>query len=109
MTKPTAILAEDEAPLRAELRALLGQLWPDLHVVADCVDGAQAIEALRRYRPDVAFLDIRMPIADGLQVARTADSKTHIVFITAYDDFAVRAFEQGAADYLLKPVDRGRL
>lgn len=109
MTKPTAILAEDEAPLRAELRVLLAQLWPDLQIVADCADGEQAIEALRRHQPDVAFLDIRMPIADGLQVARRADSKTHIVFITAYDDFAVGAFEQGALDYLLKPVDRERL
>jgi DNA-binding LytR/AlgR family response regulator len=109
MTKPTAILAEDEAPLRAELRVLLNELWPDLHIVADCVDGGQAMEALRCHQPDVAFLDIRMPIADGLQVARNASSKTHVVFITAYDDFAVRAFEQGAVDYLLKPIDRARL
>lgn len=109
MTKPTAILAEDETPLRAELRLLLNELWPDLHIVADCVDGGQAMEALRRHQPDVAFLDIRMPIADGLQVARNASSKTHVVFITAYDDFAVRAFEQGAVDYLLKPIDRARL
>ena len=107
--KPTAILAEDEAPLLAELRLLLNQLWPDLQIVADCVDGGQAIDALRHHRPDVAFLDMRMPIADGLQVARTADTKTQIVFITAYDDFAVQAFERGAVDYLLKPVDRARL
>jgi DNA-binding LytR/AlgR family response regulator len=109
MTRPTAILAEDEAPLRAELRVLLTQLWPDLNIVADCVDGGQAIEALRLHQPDVAFLDIRMPIADGLQVARSAERKTHIVFITAYDDFAVQAFEQGAVDYLLKPIDHARL
>ncbi len=107
--KPTAILAEDEAPLLAELRLLLNQLWPDLQIVADCVDGGQAIDALRHHRPDVAFLDMRMPIADGLQVARSADTKTQIVFITAYDDFAVQAFERGAVDYLLKPVDRARL
>ena len=109
MSKPTAILAEDEAPLRAELRVLLDQLWPDLHIVAECSDGGQAIESLLHHQPDVAFLDIRMPIADGLQVARSSASKTNIVFITAYDDFAIRAFEQGAVDYLLKPVDRARL
>jgi DNA-binding LytR/AlgR family response regulator len=109
MTKLTAIVAEDEAPLRAEMHALLNELWPELHIVADCVDGGQAIEALQRHRPDIAFLDIRMPIADGLQVARSANSKTHVVFVTAYDDFAVRAFEQGAVDYLLKPIDRARL
>ncbi len=109
MTGPTAILAEDEAPLLAELRGLLLQLWPGLRIVAECVDGGQAMEALRRHQPDVAFLDVRMPIADGLQVARSASGKTHVVFITAYDDFAVRAFEQGAVDYLLKPIDRARL
>ena len=109
MSRPTAIIAEDEAPLRAELRKLLTQLWPDLQIVADCVDGGQAIDALKRHQPDVAFLDIRMPVADGLQVARSADSKTHIVFITAFDHFAVQAFEDGAVDYLLKPVDRERL
>ena len=109
MSRPTAIIAEDEAPLRAELRELLTQLWPDLQIVADCVDGGQAIDALKRHQPDVAFLDIRMPVADGLQVARSADSKTHIVFITAFDHFAVQAFEDGAVDYLLKPVDRERL
>jgi DNA-binding LytR/AlgR family response regulator len=109
MNQPTAIIAEDEAPLRAELEMLLNQLWPDLQIVAMCVDGGEAIDALQRLKPDVAFLDIRMPIADGLQVARRAESKTNIVFITAYDDFAVQAFERGAVDYLLKPVDRGRL
>lgn len=88
---------------------LLTQLWPELDIVAECVDGSQAIEALQRQQPDVAFLDIGMPVADGLQVARSAGSHTHIVFITAYDDFAVQAFEDGAVDYLLKPVDRERL
>jgi DNA-binding LytR/AlgR family response regulator len=91
------------------LRALLTQLWPELQIVADCADGGQALEALERHRPDVAFLDIRMPVADGLQVARSAGSETHIVFITAFDHFAVQAFEDGAVDYLLKPVGRERL
>lgn len=109
MKQPTAIIAEDEPPLRAELRHLLAQLWPDLQILADCGDGGQAIEAVTLHKPNVAFLDIRMPIADGLQVARNADPDTHIVFITAFDHFAVRAFEDGAVDYLLKPVDRDRL
>jgi DNA-binding LytR/AlgR family response regulator len=109
MSRPTAIIAEDEAPLRAELRKLLAQLWPDLQILAECADGAQALDALKRHQPDVAFLDIRMPVADGLQVARNAGDTTHIVFITAFDHFAVQAFEEGAVDYLLKPVDRERL
>jgi DNA-binding LytR/AlgR family response regulator len=109
MRAPTAIIAEDEDPQREELRELLSCLWPELKILAECVNGSQAIEALQLHRPDVAFLDIRMPVANGLQVARSAASNTHIVFITAYDEFAVQAFEEGAVDYLLKPVDRQRL
>lgn len=109
MNGPTAIIAEDEAPLRVELRQMLAQQWPELQIVAECGDGGQAIDALQRHRPNVAFLDIRMPIADGLQVARSADIDTHVVIITAFDHFAVQAFEDGAVDYLLKPVDRDRL
>ena len=109
MTRPTALIAEDEPAQRLELRELLAQLWPELQIVAECADGKQALEALQRQQPDVAFLDIRMPLADGLSVARSAGGKTHVVFITAYDDFAVQAFEDGAVDYLLKPVDGERL
>jgi DNA-binding LytR/AlgR family response regulator len=109
MSGPTAIIAEDEAPQRAELRALLAELWPGLTLAAECADGKEAIAALKKHRPDIAFLDIRMPGADGLEVARSAAPGTHIVFITAYDSFAVQAFEDGAADYLLKPVKRDRL
>lgn len=109
MSAPTAVIAEDEAPVRAELSKMLEQQWPELQVVAACSDGGQAIDALARHRPSVAFLDIRMPVADGLQVARSISGNTHIVFITAFDQFAVQAFEKGAVDYLLKPVDRERL
>ena len=109
MSAPTAIIAEDEAPLRAELGALLAELWPELQVLEACADGRQAIAALKQHRPAFAFLDIRMPGATGMQVAKTADASTHIVFITAYDTFAVQAFEEGAVDYLLKPIDRERL
>jgi DNA-binding LytR/AlgR family response regulator len=109
MTAPTAIIAEDEAPQRASLAAMLAELWPDLRILATCGDGREAIEALARHRPEIAFLDIRMPGADGFEVARAAAPATHVVFITAYDTFAVQAFEDGAADYLLKPVKRDRL
>ena len=109
MSAPTAILAEDEAPQRAELRALLAQLWPELQIVAECGDGTEALQALEHLRPTIAFLDIRMPGVDGIAVARAAPARTHIVFITAYDQFAVSAFEEGAVDYLLKPVQRERL
>ncbi len=107
--RTTAIIAEDETPQREELRELLSELWPDLQIVAECADGVQAIDALQVHRPNVAFLDIRMPLADGLEVASRAGSKTQVVFITAYDAFAIQAFEDGAVDYLLKPVDRERL
>lgn len=109
---PTAIIAEDEGAQRQELKALLAELWPELHIVAECEDGLAAMEALREHAPDVAFLDIRMPGVSGLEVARAAGDapkNAHVVLITAYDEFAVAAFEAGAADYLLKPVRRDRL
>jgi DNA-binding LytR/AlgR family response regulator len=109
MKAPTAIIAEDEAPQRADIVRLLGELWPDLDILQVCVNGAEAIEAMGRHKPDIAFLDIRMPGGDGFDVARAAGPGTHVVFITAYDTFAVQAFEDGAADYLLKPVKRDRL
>ncbi len=105
---PTAIIAEDEGAQRLELKALLGELWPGLEIVAECEDGLAAMEALHDFKPDVAFLDIRMPGVSGLEVAQAAGD-THVVLITAYDEFAIRAFEAGAADYLLKPVRRDRL
>ncbi len=106
---PTALLAEDEAPQRAELRAMLAQAWPELAIVAECEDGLEALEALDAARPDIAFLDIRMPGLSGLDVARQAGAGTQIVFITAYDEFALPAFDAGAVDYLLKPVRADRL
>lgn len=109
MTRPTAIIAEDEAPQRQELRALLAELWPDLSIVAECEDGLTALEALERYHPHIAFLDIRMPGVSGLEVARAAGSQCHVIFLTAYEEYALRAFDEGAVDYLLKPVARERL
>lgn len=110
MTDITAIIAEDEAPLRHALRAMLGIVWPELDVVAECEDGIAAMEAIAAHRPTLAFLDIRMPGVSGLDVARAAvAAKSLVVFTTAYDEYAVRAFEAGAVDYLLKPVQPERL
>jgi DNA-binding LytR/AlgR family response regulator len=109
MTRPTAIIAEDETPQRQELRALLAELWPELNVVAECEDGLSALEALEEHSPQLAFLDIRMPGVSGLEVARTAGAQCHVIFVTAYDEYALRAFDEGAVDYLLKPVARERL
>ena len=106
---PTALLADDEDLPRAELRRMLAQAWPDLQIVAECEDGAAAVAALAATSPDLAFLDIRMPGLDGLAVARAASGRCHVVFVTAYDSHAIEAFEAGAVDYLLKPVQTDRL
>jgi DNA-binding LytR/AlgR family response regulator len=108
----TCIVAEDEALLRESLVAQLQRAWPALRIVAACEDGAEALEALAEHRPDVAFLDIRMPGLSGLDVAQAAaesSPRTQIVFVTAYDQYAIDAFERGAIDYLLKPVVADRL
>jgi len=108
----TAVIAEDEDLLREELLKQLKQAWPDLDIVAVCEDGASALEEISTRNPDIAFLDIRMPGLTGLDVARALaanGSKTHVVFVTAYQQHAVEAFEQGAVDYLLKPVTQERL
>jgi DNA-binding LytR/AlgR family response regulator len=109
MTRPTAVIAEDELPQRRELRALLAELWPELDVVAECEDGLSALDALREFEPRVLFLDIRMPGVSGLEVARAAGARCQIVFVTAYEEYALSAFDAGAVDYLLKPVARDRL
>jgi DNA-binding LytR/AlgR family response regulator len=106
---PRALIADDEDLPRAELARMLAAAWPELQVVAECEDGVSALEALAAQRPDVAFLDIRMPGQSGLDVARAASGQCHIVFTTAYDAHAVAAFEAGAVDYLLKPVNAERL
>jgi DNA-binding LytR/AlgR family response regulator len=109
MTRPTAIIAEDELPQRLELRSMLAELWPELDVVAECEDGLAALNALELHRPRVAFLDIRMPGVSGLEVARAAGDQCQVIFITAYEEYALRAFDEGAVDYLQKPVMRDRL
>ena len=106
---PTALIAEDEPLLRAELKQALAELWPELHIVAETADGAATLAALRTHAPEFAFLDINMPKASGLDVARVRPPGTVIVFLTAYHQHALDAFDVGAVDYLVKPLNRGRL
>jgi DNA-binding LytR/AlgR family response regulator len=109
MTSPRALIADDEDLPRNELREMLATAWPGLQIVAECEHGPAAVEAIDAHAPDIAFLDIRMPGLSGLDVARAASGHCHIVFTTAYDSHAVAAFDAGAADYLLKPVQADRL
>lgn len=104
-----AIIAEDEAPLARDLSARLNRIWPELHIVAIAENGIQAVELIDQHRPDIAFLDIKMPGMTGLEVAQRIQHRPHIVFATAYSEHAVEAFEREAADYLLKPVQDDRL
>jgi DNA-binding LytR/AlgR family response regulator len=104
-----AVIAEDEPVLRGELRDTLKMLWPGLEIAAEAEDGIEALDALERCKPHVMFLDIEMPGVSGLEVARAASGRCHVVFVTAYNQHAVSAFEQGAVDYVMKPFDAGRL
>jgi DNA-binding LytR/AlgR family response regulator len=109
-----AIIAEDEPLLAQQLKALLGRAWPELSIVAIAGNGPAALEAIEREQPEVAFLDIHMPGMTGLEVAeeladRLGERVPAIVFVTAYDEFALKAFDLAAADYLLKPVTEERL
>ena len=109
MPQVKAVIAEDEAILRDELAEMLGSLWPDLDIVAQVEDGVAALAALDAHAPDILFLDIQMPRLGGLDVARQVTRRCHVVFITAYQEFAIAAFEQGAVDYVLKPFTASRL
>jgi DNA-binding LytR/AlgR family response regulator len=106
---PTAILAEDEPILRAQLEKKLRALWPELEIAASVEDGAAALEALEEKPVDFMFLDIQMPEMTGVEVARHVAGRAHVVFVTAYDQYAIQAFETGALDYVLKPVTDERL
>src|SRR5882672_1367777 len=109
MAHPTALIAEDETVLRDELRAHLATLWPELRVAGEACNGFEALQMLDRLAPDLVFLDIQMPGLTGLEVARQAAGRCHVVFVTAYDEHAVAAFEQGAVDYVMKPFLPARL
>lgn len=104
-----AVIADDEAPLRVYLRTLLQTTWPELVICAEVANGDDAIAAVAKYGADIAFLDIRMPGMSGLEAARSLPAQCRVVFVTAYDSYAVEAFEQEALDYLLKPVTPERL
>ena len=105
----TALLADDEPNLVTHLAQRLARLWPELEVLATAGNGLEALERIQTLRPDVAFLDIRMPGLSGLEVAARLTVPCRLVFVTAYDQFAVEAFEREAVDYLLKPVTDERL
>jgi two-component system LytT family response regulator len=102
------IIVDDEPLARAVLREHLG-LHPDVEIVGECANGFEAVKAIAELAPDLAFLDIQMPKLDGFEVVELAGAKTHYVFVTAYDQFALRAFDVHALDYLLKPFTRERL
>ncbi|GGC93779.1 LytR/AlgR family response regulator transcription factor [Undibacterium terreum] len=105
----TALIVDDEPPMREQLRARLREVWPELMIVGEAGNGLEAVTQAGMLRPDIVFLDIRMPGQTGLEAARFLMQQCHIVFVTAYDEYAVHAFEQGALDYLLKPIDAERL
>ena len=107
--RPTAILVEDEELLRNELRGQLERLWPELDIAGEAGDGAAALQVFDEHRPDVVFLDIRIPGMNGLEVAEHVSRHCHVVFVTAHQEYAVSAFEQGAIDYVVKPLDTARL
>ena len=107
--RATALIADDEPLLREALKRELANVWPELEVVAEARNGREAIRMFDERRPDVCFLDIQMPGLSGIDAANHIGRRAHLVFVTAYDDYAVKAFEQGALDYLLKPVEPARL
>ncbi len=110
MTKPvTALIADDEPLLRESLTRLLAQTWPELDVIAQARNGRAAVESFEAQRPDICFLDVHMPGLSGIEAARFIGRRAHVVFVTAYDQYAVQAFDQGALDYLVKPVELPRL
>lgn len=108
-TQVTAMIVDDEAPMRAHLKLRLQQAWPELQIVAEANNGLSAIEQANQLPVDLIFLDIRMPGKNGIETASHLAETAHLIFVTAYDEYAVQAFEQGAIDYLLKPIDLDRL
>ena len=109
MPMPSALIAEDEPMLREQLKSRLNDAWPELDPIREAANGEQALALFEEHRPDVAFLDIRMPVMSGLDVARAISGRCHVAFVTAYDEYAIAAFDEGAIDYLLKPVTADRI
>jgi DNA-binding LytR/AlgR family response regulator len=106
---PTALIAEDEPMLRSQLKSRLADAWPELAIIAEAANGADALAMVGAHQPDIVFLDIRMPVKSGIEVARALEGRCHTVFVTAYDEYAVAAFDEGAVDYVLKPVSPERI
>lgn len=109
MSTPTALIADDEPLLRDALERMLLHLWPELKIVARARNGREAIDQFDAHRPDVCFLDVQMPGKSGVEAAQHIGRRAHLVFVTAYDQYAVQAFAQGVLDYLVKPVEPARL
>lgn len=109
MDNITAIIAEDETPLRKHLRSALMKAWPELQIVGEAENGEEALMLITQHHPHIAFLDIRMPGLSGMDVAQRVPRSCRVVFVTAYDEYAVAAFEREALDYLLKPVTSERM
>lgn len=109
MTAPTAVIADDEPLLRSQLRMRLARLWPELQVVHEMENGRDVEQVIASHAPRLFFLDIHMPGVNGLEAARAIGRRAHVVFVTAFDQYAVEAFEQGAIDYVLKPFNEERL
>lgn len=106
---PRALIVEDEPALCEELCELLQALWPAMHIIGRAADGVEALRQIARHQPDIVFLDIQIPGPNGLEVARTLRDSCHVVFVTAYDAHAVEAFDSGAVDYILKPIEAQRV
>ena len=109
MSQINALIADDEPLLREHLRSHLARLWPGLHIVAEARNGREAVELFDVHQPQIVFLDVHMPGLSGIEAARSIARRAHIVFFTAYEQYAVQAFEQGAIDYLVKPINEARL
>jgi DNA-binding LytR/AlgR family response regulator len=108
-TRVTALIADDEPLLRDALRRELAKAWPELEVVAEARNGREAVTLFDERQPEICFLDVHMPGLSGVDAANHIGRRAHVVFVTAYDHYAVQAFAQGALDYLLKPVEPARL
>ena len=106
---PTALIADDEPLLRRALARTLSAVWPELDIVAEARNGREAVEQFEKLQPDICFLDVHMPGISGIEAARRIGNRAHIVFVTAFDQYAVQAFEQRALDYLVKPLEENRL
>ena len=105
---PTAVVADDERLMRDQIIDSLKVAWPELVIVGEAANGREAVAMVQSLEPDIVFLDISMPGMDGIQAAKALAGQAHVVFVTAHDQYAISAFEQGAVDYLLKPASRTR-